>query len=132
MHIDGKLREVDDFQPRVQIKKALADGTLSLQNEKNISEFCSKFIVERDLLTKCVEHIQINEIKKAKRMKERKAYSEAEASKEYEDFDWFNLKESDQIKKLKVDTLNKYIFHHNIKGIIKFKKKLKVQVIKTI
>ena len=113
---------MDDFQPQVQIKKALADGTLSLQNEKSIREFCCKFIVERDLLTKCVEHIQINEIKKAQRIKERKAYLEAEASKEYEDFDWFNLKDSDEIRTLKVDTLNKYIFHPNIKGIIKFKK----------
>lgn len=67
-HMDGKLREVDDFQPRVQIKKTFVDGALSLQIEEN------KFIVERGILTKCVEHIQMNEIKKAKRMTERKPY----------------------------------------------------------
>ena len=54
--------------------------------------------MKRQLLTKCVEHIQINEIKKANKMKERKTYSEAEAKKQYEDFDWFTLKDSDEIK----------------------------------
>ena len=81
-YVDGKLRAVDDFQPRAQIKKALADETLSLQNEESVREFCNIFTVERQLLTRCVEHIQINEIKKAKKMKERKAYSEAQTKKQ--------------------------------------------------
>ena len=68
-YVDGKLREVDDFQPRVQMKKALADGTLFLQNEESVREFCNRFIVGGQLLTKCVEHIQINKIKKTKKMK---------------------------------------------------------------
>ena len=52
--------------------------------------------MERKLLTKRIEHIQINEIKKTKKMKERKAYSEAETKKQNEDFDWFTQKDSDK------------------------------------
>ena len=129
LEVDGKFREVDDFQPRVQIKKSLTDGSMSLQNEESISQFCNKFIVERPLLLKCVEHIQINDIKKAKRMQQRKADSTAETSKQYDDFDWVFLKDRDEIKKLNVGSLNKYIIHHNITCIMKFKKKQKVQVI---
>ena len=126
-YVDGKLREVDDFQPRVQMKKALADGTLFLQNEESVREFCNRFIVERQLLTK---HIQINKIKKTKKMKKRKAYSEAETKKQYEDFDWFTLKDSDEIKKTQSWYFEKKM-HHNLKGIIKFKRRMKVQVIET-
>ena len=40
-------------------------------------------------------------------MHERKADSAAEASKQYGDFGWLTLKDRDEIKYLKVGTLNK-------------------------
>ena len=123
------MREVDDFEPQVQIKKAVKEGNLSLDNEESMEEFSKTYIKEKPLLTKCLQQINVNELKKAKRAQERKAVSEAEINQSYEQFDWLALKTSNQIRKLKASTLNEYITHHGLQSIMKYRKNVKVGII---
>ena len=41
------MREIDDLQPRIQIKKVVKEDDLSLDNEKNMEKFSKSYIVER-------------------------------------------------------------------------------------
>ena len=61
---DGKMRDVDDFQPRKQIKIAASSGTLSLDDENQMKEFCDKYIVDKELVITCVENIRTKKSKK--------------------------------------------------------------------
>ena len=49
------MREVDDFQSRVQIKNALKEGNLSLDDEESVEKFFKSYIVERPLTMKCLK-----------------------------------------------------------------------------
>ena len=50
--INDKESEIDDFQPRVQLKKA------KLEFENDIQNFCDMFIVEKDLELKYFNHLK--------------------------------------------------------------------------
>ena len=59
--INGCMREIDDLQPRIQIKKVVKEDDLSLDNEKNMEKFFKFFksyIVERPLVIKCLKQAQ--------------------------------------------------------------------------
>ena len=56
--INGCMREIDDLQPRIQIKKVVKEDDLSLDNEKNMEKFSKSYIVERPLVIKCLKQAQ--------------------------------------------------------------------------
>ena len=63
LKVDGKMRDVDDFQPRKQIKIAVLSGTLSLDYENQMKEFCDKYIVDKELVVTCVENIRAKKVR---------------------------------------------------------------------
>ena len=58
LKIDGKMRNVDDFEPRKQIKISVSSGTLSLDDENQMKEFCDKHIVHKELVIIYVENVR--------------------------------------------------------------------------
>ena len=81
LKIDGKMRDVDDFQPRKQIKIAVLSGTLSLDDENQMKKFCDEYIVDKELVITCVENIRAKKVRKEKNKDERKRKSENEKGK---------------------------------------------------
>ena len=128
LKIDGKMRDVDDFQPRKQIKIAVLSGTLSLDDENQMKEFCDKYIVDKELVITCVENIRAKKVRKEKNKDERKRKSENEKGKTYHDFNWVELYENDTVKKLLVCSLNKYLLHHRMASCLKMSKKSKADI----
>ena len=56
--INGCMREIDDLQPRIQIKKVIKEVDLSLDNEESMEKFSKSYIVERPLVIKCLKQAQ--------------------------------------------------------------------------
>ena len=54
---DGVRREVDDFQPRVQIKKQSEQEKLTLEDKESITAFSKSCAVQEDLVRKYLEHL---------------------------------------------------------------------------
>ena len=52
------MREIDDMQPRIQIKKAVKEGNLSLDDEESVEKFSKSNIVERPLVIKYLKQAQ--------------------------------------------------------------------------
>ena len=72
---DGLSRKVDDFQPRVQLKAAVEGNELSLSNELQVNSFCETFIVEKDMVVKCLDEMEVKELKKKKKKSRREKKS---------------------------------------------------------
>ena len=49
------MREIDDLQPQVQIKKVMKEDDLSLDDEGSVEKFSKTYIVERPLMIKCIK-----------------------------------------------------------------------------
>ena len=120
LEIDGKVRSVDDFQPRKNVKEYLAQGMLKSEND--FEHFCGTFACEKILMKKYVQHLQILEINKRKRADIRKIQQQEQESKRYEEYEWAKLFEEGELKKLKVKELDKYLIHHNLPPITTPKK----------
>ena len=127
---ENRQRKVDDFQRRINIKDAVQNGLLKIDDQENLSKFFDKFIAEQHLVIKCVEQLRIKEINRIKRKEERRQASEREQNKTFDDFGWKKLSETNQLEKLRVPSLNKYLLHHGLKDHVKLKKKEKVNFIK--
>ena len=56
--INGCMREIDNLQPRIQIKKVVKEDDLSLGNEESIEKFSKSYIVERPPVMKCLKQAQ--------------------------------------------------------------------------
>ena len=102
LKIDGKMRDVDDFQPKKQKKIAVSSGTLPLDDENQMKEFCDKYIVDKELVITCVENIRAKNVRKEKNKDERKK-SENEKGKTCHDFSWVELYENEN------DTVKSYL-----------------------
>ena len=63
-NVDGKKREVDDMQPRVQLKKLHKNG-----GDADIAEFCNKYIGKEVCAKKYLQHLDVLFLKKDKRKK---------------------------------------------------------------
>ena len=95
---DGEKREIDDFQPRIQIKRALRNGSLDICDEENVSQFCDKYLIEKVLLLKCTEHFLYTELIKKKREEVKKMARENEIENAYDYFNWAYLVEKSTLK----------------------------------
>ena len=128
-HLDGIKREVDDYQPRIQIKKALLNKSLDISDEESVLTFCKKFIIDKDIVLKSAEHILYIELMKRKREQVKRAARTNETEKQYKDFNWTELVETSTLKKLLVSSLNKYLDVNGLQQHINLKKEEKVKLI---
>ena len=128
---DGEKREIDDFQPRIQLKRALRNGSLDISDEESVLQFCDKYLIEKELLLKCTEHFLYTELMKKKREQVKKIARENEIEKAYVDFNWDDLVETGALKQLLVSSLNKYLTFHGLNKEKNLKKGDKLKFITT-
>ena len=64
VQFDGLSRKIDDFQPRKMLHQMYKENEISLADESSIDEFCKKFIIEKEIIKKFIEHIKLLDIKK--------------------------------------------------------------------
>ena len=78
------MRETDDLQPRIQIKKVVKEDDLPL--DESLEKFSKTYIVERPLVIKCLKQAQkrITSIKSL--------FQKLKSIKSYKEFDWLALK----------------------------------------
>ena len=77
--LEGHPREIDDYQPRAQIKRRVKEGNLTLEDSESIVEFSKTFAVQELHVRKYLEHLQYLELKKSKRKHDRKRQRETDS-----------------------------------------------------
>lgn len=107
-------RDVDDYQPRAQIKKSFQNGTLTLDDEESIEKFSKTFAVEGTLTRKYLEHLEYIKFKQDKRSEERRKKKQEEVQKTYDDFDWVQMFHDGTLAKLTVPVLNLFLDKHHL------------------
>lgn len=126
--VDG--RSPDDWQPRVQLRKAHSDGTIDLSNSESVSAFADKFVVQPRHIVDYVQHLQVLEFKKGKRREEQAQKKKEACLKNYHDYNWHELcQDINTLKSLKVPELDKYLKHHGLVKELKTKKADKLKAI---
>ena len=125
---DGNPRDIDDFYPRVYLKKVVSDGSISLKDPSSIDNFSTKFIVERLHLHLHLEHLQLLQIRKEK--KEERKKKEKEKIVLYEDVKWAEASEKNTLSKLPVKTLNLYFQKHDLSDQLSLRKPEKCKFIR--
>jgi hypothetical protein len=81
---DRKLRPVDDYMPRAQIKISFSAGKLNTAQE--IAEFSSKFVVSEELVKKYVDHLKHLNFTKELRNKSKAENRQNREAKSFEDY----------------------------------------------
>ena len=132
LHVDDAPRydrEIDDFQPRKNLKSLYELGEISLQNKVAIDAFSNKFLVDPKIIRDSLEHLQLIDIKKRKRKDELTQKKEIDNAKEYDDVDWDFYYDNNKITSLGVNLLNKYLTHHQLNKYLSHRKPEKCKVI---
>lgn len=57
-------RDPDDCQPRVQLKKTHASGSIVLSDSKSVARFGDKLIVKPKFVVDYIQHLEVMEFKK--------------------------------------------------------------------
>ena len=57
-HSNGKMREVDDYQPRVFITSLFNKGEISLDDKDAIEETARKIAIDEVCVISCIEHLR--------------------------------------------------------------------------
>ncbi|PFX31115.1 hypothetical protein AWC38_SpisGene4053 [Stylophora pistillata] len=121
-------RNVDDWQPRVQLKREHGSSRLVLSDSESVAAFSDKFIVKPKFVVEYLTHLDMVDLKKKKRAEKREKESQKAKEKNYEDYAWKDLCE-DPTKLKKLPELNKYLKHHRLEKYLKSTKSDKVKVI---
>ena len=129
--INGQARLVDDYQPRINVRKEFENGTLKKEDDPDtITHFADKFIVEVKHVVSYVDHLTLLHNKKIKQKLARTKLREDIKRKAYSDHDWQKLVTDGTLRKLQVIKLNKYFRHHSFeKDIFRKSKKEKILMI---
>jgi hypothetical protein len=72
MEIEGNSREVDDYQPRANLKKLYRSNEISPSNQTAVSDFSKKYIVDEEFVVAYVKHLAMLDLKKMKRKSAKK------------------------------------------------------------
>lgn len=112
---DGMLREIDDFNPRVQIKNLFEKGEVSSADSEAVHTISKKYIVEEDLVYEKLRHLEYLKLKRTKRAEAKKKKQQQDMLKSYHDYDWIKLYRTDKLGKLTGQVLDKYINHHELR-----------------
>ena len=129
-HIENEARPLNDFNPRVKLKEAFANGNIQVDNDEQIQKFSKKFIVDQDLVIAALEDLQTREFAKSVRQEGKNNRKDTEENKSYNDYNWKELIRTNEIKKLTIPNLNKYLRHNNLQQFLNLKKPKKVEAIK--
>ena len=78
--------EIDDFQPRVQLRKLYCNGEISSSNEVKIHECSEKYIVDEILVGSFILHLKHLDLLKRKREKQQSEKKRERNEKSYEDY----------------------------------------------
>ena len=123
-------REVDDWQPRVQLKKQHASGAVALTDPESVAAFADKFIVKAKFVIDHLRHLEVMEFKRKKRMEEKARESREAKEKSYDDYPWADLcEDAANLRKLRVPELDKCLKHHGLKQHYKSSKNEKVKAV---
>lgn len=95
---NGKLREVDDYQPRAQIHKLFHGKEISSSDERKIEELSRKYVVAVGLVREYILHLEHLDLLKRKREREESQKKSEKKEKAYKDYNWRQLYETRQIK----------------------------------
>ena len=68
--LDGVERPVEDFHPRVQLKKSVQAQVTTLGDMDSVENFSAKYIVDKKYVVSALEHLQLIELKKKKKQQE--------------------------------------------------------------
>ena len=126
-HSNGKMREVDDYQPRVFITSLFNKGEISLDDKDAIEETARKLAIGEVCVISCIEHLRDLSINKERRDRTRAVNRERKVNAKYEDYDWLELVITGKINGLLVLELDRYLDRHNLHK--KCSKKDKVKAI---
>ena len=55
----GEIRTVDDYQPRAQLRKEIANGTLKSDNCDNVKRFALVYATTEKLVTQELHHLEL-------------------------------------------------------------------------
>ena len=126
---DGTKREVDDYQPRAQLRKYFAVGLIKSENADQVLDFCRSFAVEEKLVRQQLTHFEYLHFKQQKRMKQRQKQKQNVPEQKFADIDWEAVYTQRKIKTLKVVQLNLYIREKKLCIEMNAKKAEKVSLI---
>ena len=118
-----KKREVDDYNPRVQLTKCFESGVV------NVEEFSKQYIVDESIVRKALKNLHNQRIKHKARLRQNKICQEKERLREYKDYDWNKLVQTGTLKKHTNATLNKFFVHHGLTSGLKLNKQQKIETI---
>ena len=128
--VNGKIRDIDDYNPRTQLRLLFEDGAISVGNDDEIKGFAHKYIVDKDMVFSSLKEMKAAKVLRQSKAKARLSRKQEEERKAYGDYDWKKLVEEVGLKKLTVNTLDKYISHHSLKHLRSLNKSQKVEGIR--
>ena len=107
-------RDVDDWQPRANLRSLFKEGKINLEDTEGIREFSQKFCVQDSYVNTYIQHLQDLKILQGIRANNRKESSQQRQQKAYKDYDWKELVINGRLGKLLVSELDKYLCEHNL------------------
>ena len=107
----------------------MKDHLQTLSTDEEIEEFSKKYIVDRTLLKKYLDHLKVLEINRSIRAEKREIEKGQQNKKTFKDYDWPVLFKDGLVKKLKVTELDKYLNHFGLCKSLHLKKTEKVKYI---
>ena len=87
---DNTLRDINDYQPRVALRKMFDQNEISLNSQDKIEHFSKTYCVSAELVIECLTHFTNLQRSKRKRLKSNKRQKEQRKNNKYSD-DWEDL-----------------------------------------
>ena len=118
----------DDYQPRAQLKIAIENKSVTIDNAESIHQFSQKYIVSEEHVKEYVEHVRLVQTMKAKRAALADDRRKECIEREYDEYNWESMYNEGSLSTLRVSELNKYLTKHGLPQ--QGKKTAKVELIR--
>ena len=128
--IDGIKREVNDYNPRVQLQRMCQENTIKLGDSDKVEEFSKTYIVSTKVINDALQELSYRQVTKEVKKREQRNKRKREKEKGYKDINWLEAVESNQISHLLVQTIDKYLIENKMFGCLKLKKNSKIDAIR--
>ncbi|XP_070539440.1 uncharacterized protein [Ptychodera flava] len=126
---EGSQREIDDYQPRVQIRRLFDAGEISSADLDKVGEFSKKYIVPEKVVLNYLNHLETLKTVRLKKQKKRNQANALDQPGQYDNHDWDTLYRNSELRKLKVSDLDMYIDRHKLTSERKMLKKDKLKIV---
>ena len=101
--------------PRAQLNKNFHNGSVSLEKPETIERFCKEYIVEEEHVRGYLNHLLTLQRTSTVRQNQRTKDKNTRKTKGYEQYDWKTIASTfENMNKLYVEELNKYLDHHKL------------------